>query len=326
MTTNGPLAAALLHPALEDRRPERGDHLQPRQRRADARPARRDRRRLPRARAARRAARDDPDVPRRCRSSTRRSSRRRRAARAGTATTATATATAPATAGRGRRAGRAPATCGRCCRPSARAARSPPATPATAASLLAGMGDFASGVGLIPEQDWEMPDLPPRRTAPTRRVASIGFENGKAAGSASPLTWSAASFVRLAADLDAGRNVALPGGHERALRHAHAGRDDADASRARPTTPRVTGSPVTVTGTTAPGNTVYVSATNTDANSATTRRLGRGGADGSFSVDVPVTGGTTRAQRRRRQPERRDRRTCSARSSSTSCRARCCST
>ena len=36
---------AVLHPAVEDRRPERGDHLQRRQRRPDARPARRDRRR-----------------------------------------------------------------------------------------------------------------------------------------------------------------------------------------------------------------------------------------------------------------------------------------
>ena len=80
----------------------------------------------------------------------------------------------------------------------------------TAASLLAGMNDFASGVGLIPEQDWETADIPasPYGTDPT--VASIGFQNGKAAGSASPLTWSAASFVRLTADLAAKRNVVLP--------------------------------------------------------------------------------------------------------------------
>ncbi len=55
----------------------------------------------------------------------------------------------------------------------------------------------------------------------------------------------------------------------------------------------VTGSPVTVTGTTAPGNTVYVSATNTDANSATTTVSTVVGAGGSFSIAVPVTGGTT---------------------------------
>ena len=61
VTTNGPLGdRAVLHPAVEDRRPERGDHLQPRQRRPDARPARRDRRRLPRAPPARRAARRRP--------------------------------------------------------------------------------------------------------------------------------------------------------------------------------------------------------------------------------------------------------------------------
>ena len=49
--------APVLHPPLEDGRPERGDHLQRRQRRPDARPARGDRRRLPRVGAARRAAR-----------------------------------------------------------------------------------------------------------------------------------------------------------------------------------------------------------------------------------------------------------------------------
>ena len=81
---------------------------------------------------------------------------------------------------------------------------------AEAASLLLAMSRFSSGVGLIPEQNSELPDLPasPFGTDPT--VASIGFENGGAAGSASPLTWSAASFVRLARDLATGRNVVLP--------------------------------------------------------------------------------------------------------------------
>jgi carbohydrate-binding DOMON domain-containing protein len=55
----------------------------------------------------------------------------------------------------------------------------------------------------------------------------------------------------------------------------------------------VVGSPVTVTGTTAPGNSVYVSATNTDSNSATTVTQVTAASDGSFSADVPVTGGTT---------------------------------
>ena len=54
----------------------------------------------------------------------------------------------------------------------------------------------------------------------------------------------------------------------------------------------VTSSPVTVTGTTAPGNAVHVAATNTDANSATTVVSTTAGGDGSFSVDVGITGGT----------------------------------
>ena len=163
---------------------------------------------------------------------------------------------------------------------------------AAAASLLQSMSRFASGVGLIPEQDWELPDLAasPYGTDPT--VASIGFVDGGPAGSASPLTWSAASYVRLAADLAAGKNVVLP--TSTYARYV---------ARTQATTPlavtaptdgaSVAGSPVTVTGTTAPGNTVYVSATNTDQDSATTIAQTTPGSSGSFQVDVPVTGGTT---------------------------------
>ena len=72
------------------------------------------------------------------------------------------------------------------------------------------MARFSSGVGLIPEQDWELPDLAasPFGTDPT--IASIGFANGQPAGSASPLTWSAGSFVRLVADLAANKLVDQP--------------------------------------------------------------------------------------------------------------------
>ena len=67
----------------------------------------------------------------------------------------------------------------------------------TALTLLSTMQNFASGVGLIPEQDWELPNLAasPYGTDPT--VASIGFQNGQPAGSAAPLTWSAGVYVRL---------------------------------------------------------------------------------------------------------------------------------
>jgi glucan 1,4-alpha-glucosidase len=162
---------------------------------------------------------------------------------------------------------------------------------AEAAALLLGMSRFASGVGLIPEQDWELPDLAasPYGTDPT--IASIGFTNGGAAGSASPLTWSAASFVRLAGGLAAGRNIVLPAvTHSRYVAHAQGTTPLTVTSPADNSS--VGGSPVTVTGTTAPGNTVYAAATNTDANSATTIASTTAAADGSFSVDVPISGGT----------------------------------
>jgi carbohydrate-binding DOMON domain-containing protein len=52
-------------------------------------------------------------------------------------------------------------------------------------------------------------------------------------------------------------------------------------------------SPVTVTGTTAPGNTVTVAATNIDQSLQTTVTTAPVAADGSFSVEVAVMGGTT---------------------------------
>jgi glucoamylase len=161
-----------------------------------------------------------------------------------------------------------------------------------AAALLLGMSRFASGVGLIPEQDWELADLPPSPFGTDPTVASIGFRNGGPAGSAAPLTWSAASFVRLAADLDEGRNVVLPKAtYQRYVKHTQGATTLAVTSPADNSS--VSGSPVTVTGTTAPGNTVYVAATNTDANSATTLATTIAGASGAFSVDVAITGGTS---------------------------------
>ncbi|TMB64559.1 MAG: glucan 1,4-alpha-glucosidase, partial [Chloroflexi bacterium] len=59
---------------------------------------------------------------------------------------------------------------------------------------LQAMQGGASGVGLIPEQDWEGPDLSASPFGSDPTTASIGFRNGGAAGSASPLTWSAAQY------------------------------------------------------------------------------------------------------------------------------------
>jgi carbohydrate-binding DOMON domain-containing protein len=161
---------------------------------------------------------------------------------------------------------------------------------AGATSLLQSMARFATAGGLIPEQDWEFPDLAasPFGTDPT--TASIGFVNGGPAGSAAPLTWSAASYVRLARDLREGRLVDRPREtFDRYVRHTQG--TTALTVTAPADQSAVAGSPLTVSGTSTPGNAVYVAVTNTDANSATTTASTPVGASGTWSVDVPVTGG-----------------------------------
>ena len=174
----------------------------------------------------------------------------------------------------------------------------------TALTLLNTMQQFSSSVGLIPEQDWELPNLAasPFGTDPT--VASIGFVNGQAVGSASPLTWAAGSYVRLMRDLTAGRVLEQPAAtFNRYIAHQPA--QTSLTVTSPPNVSAVNGSPVTVTGTSVPGNTIYVSATNTDTQSQTTVVSTKTKSDGSFSVTVPVTGGTTVFNTRCGQPERR---------------------
>ena len=161
-----------------------------------------------------------------------------------------------------------------------------------AAALLDGMDKFAGGVSLIPEQDWETADLAASPFGTPPEVASIGFVNGEPAGSANPLSWSAASFVRLFADIGAGRLLDRPRStFQRYVAHTQGTTPLTVTSPADLSA--VSGSPVTVTGTTAPGNAVYVTATNTDANSATTSSSTTADATGAFSLSVAVTGGTT---------------------------------
>jgi glucan 1,4-alpha-glucosidase len=162
--------------------------------------------------------------------------------------------------------------------------------PAAALARLKAMRDMASGVGLIPEQAWERPDLArsPFGTDPT--VASIGFRNGKPAGSASALTWSMGQFVRLTLDLSAGRVLDRP--EETTDRYVRHRQGETPLTLTSPADLSEVGGTVTVAGTTAPGNSLLVAASNIDENTATTITPATAGPDGHFSVDVPLTGGT----------------------------------
>jgi glucoamylase len=162
---------------------------------------------------------------------------------------------------------------------------------AYAITILDGMAKFASGVGLIPEQDWEFPALAasPYGTDPT--LASIGFVNGKPAGSAAPLTWGAGAFVRLFNDIAAGHLIDQPANTvARYITHTQGQTSLTVTSPADNAS--VTGM-VTVAGTSVPGNQIDVLATNTDSDFVTTAASGTAAADGSFSFTINVTGGTT---------------------------------
>jgi glucoamylase len=161
----------------------------------------------------------------------------------------------------------------------------------TAARLADTMRRFASGFGLIPEQGWENPDLAPSPFGTPPEEASIGFVNGRPVGSASPLTWSAAQYVRLVRDLAAGRLLEQPASTTRRYVTGHQQATSLTVTEPPDRTP-VTASPVTVRGTSAPGSTVDVSATNVDANSANAVVTTTAATDGSWSVEVPVEGGT----------------------------------
>lgn len=163
---------------------------------------------------------------------------------------------------------------------------------AQATSLLNTMRLFGSGVGLIPEQDWEVPNLAPSPYGTDPTIASIGFQNGQPAGSAAPLTWSAAVYVRLLRDISAKRPLEQPADtYNRYIVHQQ-GQTSLTVTSPSPNSP-VNSSPVTVTGTSVAGNTIYVAATNTDNNSQTTVVSSPTKSDGSFSVSVPVIPGNT---------------------------------
>jgi glucoamylase len=162
----------------------------------------------------------------------------------------------------------------------------------SAASLVPSFSGFASGVGLIPEQVWELPNLAasPYGTDPT--VASIGFVNGGPAGSAAPLTWSSGSYVRLLADVKAHGLLDTPDvTTDRYVAHTQGQTPIAITSPANLTA--VIGPTITVTGTSAPGNKIVVASTNTDMNSATTTATTTAAGDGSWSVSLTIQGGTS---------------------------------
>ena len=159
----------------------------------------------------------------------------------------------------------------------------------SARTLLTAMQNMTSGQGLEPEQAWEDPNLPASPFGTDPQIASIGFTNGKPAGSASPLTWAQATVARLTIDLGAGHNVETPDiVSDRYVAHGMPGTLPLAITSPAPGS-IITTQSITVTGTTAPHALVdaeaQTSAGGAAASASTT-------ADGSGNWSLSLTPAT----------------------------------
>ena len=157
-----------------------------------------------------------------------------------------------------------------------------------ASALLHTMARFSSGVGLVPEQAWEDPDLAASTFGSDPATASIGFTDGKAAGSASPLTWAQAQELRLILDIGAGRTLETPSvTTHRYVTNGPPGSVPLTVTAPAPGT-QITTATTDVTGTTSPGAHLVVESEDTTTGAPSATATATAGADGSFTVTVPV--------------------------------------
>ncbi len=149
------------------------------------------------------------------------------------------------------------------------------------------MSRMSWGIGLQPEQVWEDPNIPAAPYGSDPATASIGFVDGRAAGSATPLIWAEGQYVRLVRDLQTGSLVDQPAITRD--RYVVAGPPtQAPVAITSPTSgAAVTGSTV-VSGTTTPGAQVSVSSTQTGATTDNTTVVGTAASNGHFAVTVPT--------------------------------------
>ena len=161
-----------------------------------------------------------------------------------------------------------------------------------AQSLLRAMINFSSGVGLVPEQAWEDPNLAASPYGSDPATASIGFTDGQATGSASPLTWAQAQELRLIASVGTGRNVDTPAiTTARYVTHGPPGSLPVTITAPAQGSTLATSS-TTVTGTTTPGSAVTIASTDTTTGAPTSVTGTTAASDGSFSATVPISFGS----------------------------------
>ena len=163
---------------------------------------------------------------------------------------------------------------------------------ATASSMLSFMIRSASGEGLVPEQVWEDPNLAASAYGADPTSASIGFVDGEAAGSASPLTWAQSQELRLIVDLGTGHDVDTP--QITTARYVtHPAPSAATVTILSPTQgSTIEGGSTTVNGTTTPGASVEIESQDSDTAAAATTVSTKADSSGAFSATVSIGFGT----------------------------------
>jgi glucoamylase len=156
-----------------------------------------------------------------------------------------------------------------------------------AESLALAMSRMSWGIGLQPEQVWEDPNIPAAPYGSDPATASIGFVDGKATGSATPLIWAEGQYVRLVRDLQTGKVVDQPA----ITRNRYVAAGTPMVLPVAITSPTsgaiVTGSTV-VSGTTVPGAEVSVSSAQPGTTTDSTTVVDTAASSGQFSVTVPT--------------------------------------
>ena len=165
---------------------------------------------------------------------------------------------------------------------------------AAASGLAVDFQRMTWGLGYVPEQVWEDPDTPASPFGADPTTASIGFTNGKAAGSAAPLIWGQAQYLRLVLDLQSGTLVDQPQ-ITRARYLAPASPADVPVTIASPANgATVTGANTVVTGTTTPGARVDVAAGQPGSPANTSTVVATiADSHGAYSATIPTPSGTT---------------------------------
>jgi glucoamylase len=159
---------------------------------------------------------------------------------------------------------------------------------AGASTFLTAMRNMTSGQGLEPEQVWEDRPVPAALFGTDPTKASIGFDPGKPAGSASPLTWAQSEYARLALAISTGRDLETPGiVTRRYVRRGMPGTLPLSVAA-----PAFAGGTATVSGTTAAGATVVAEALSSIGGSPSIAST-TADPSGDWSLSLPVGFGST---------------------------------